>query len=97
MEKSDAYIQRFDGSEKIHESLRISVFTSFSCMTISPSFKLDESLTDSDPSLDGSGEEYERGNGVSRTQRGRSADETLICVLGLITLRSLLGGVSQNA
>lgn len=67
---------------------------------IPPSLKLDGSLTDSNPSasfsLDGSGE-HERGNGVSGTQRGRSADETLICVLGLITLRSLLGGVSQNA
>lgn len=66
-----------------------------------PSLELDGSLTDSNPpasfSLDESGEVYARGNGVSGTQRGRSADETLICVLGLITLRSPLGGVSRNA
>lgn len=39
-------------------------------------------------SLDKSGR-ARRGNEVSGTQRGRSADETLICVLGLITLSSL--------
>lgn len=57
----------------------------------------DGSLTDSNPFRSIAAGRNARGNGVSGTQRGRSVDETLICVLGLITLRSLPNGISRNA